>query len=350
MIFYSTIEVYLGLRGSSRYAIIAVVALAVGPVQGASPYPPSTVITGISWDVGSYRWGGDGGDLWPVSWALDGSLLTVWGDGQMGCPSKVSYGVAKLASDQPTTSLATIHCGPPGINKGKLMALLATGSGLFARFGPQGTSAGFPIWKSTNNGRTWTKPASPLPFLIDAFVQFGRGNGGAPGGYVYALQNRTTAIHLLRVPAGNAQSPSAYEYFNGTAAAPAWTKVRSRARPIFSDPAGTWRPSINYNPGLKRYLLVTAHSKDSRRTSDKMGVFEAPNPWGPWRTVSYTDNFLGMPGGGFWGMDFPVKWQADGGKTLWATFSCHNGPLPGTCGRYHDRLNLMRARLTVGAR
>src|SRR5215208_6620443 len=57
MLSYSTIKGYPVLRGPSRYAIFAVVALAVGPVQGASPYPPSTVITGISWDVGSYRWG-----------------------------------------------------------------------------------------------------------------------------------------------------------------------------------------------------------------------------------------------------------------------------------------------------
>ena len=203
------------------------------------------------------------------------------------------------------------------------MALLAAGNGLFARFGPQGTVSGFPIWKSTNGGRTWNKPATALPFLIDAFVQFGRGNAGAPGGYAYALETRTTAIHLLRVPTDSAQSPGAYEYFSGTATAPAWTKVHSRSRPIFSDPAGAWRPSITYNPGLKRYLLVVAHAKDIQRSADKIGIFEAPNPWGPWRTVSYVDNFLGIPDGEFWGLNFPIKWQADGGRTLWATFSCH---------------------------
>lgn len=108
------------------------------PVQGASPYLPSSLITGITR-------------------AADGSLPTTRGDGTIGCTKKASHGVARLASEQPGTALTTLHCGPGPTNKGKLMALLATGDGLFARFGPQGTVTGFPIWKSSNDGRTlWT--------------------------------------------------------------------------------------------------------------------------------------------------------------------------------------------------
>ena len=65
-------------------------------------------------------------------------------------------------------------------------------------------------------------------------------------------------------------------------------------------------------------------------SSNRLGVFEAPNPWGPWRTVYYVDNFLGMRGGSHLGMDFPIKWQSADGRTLWATFSCHNGAPPET--------------------
>lgn len=105
------------------------------PVQGASPYPPSSLITGITR-------------------APDGSLPTAWGAGTIRCTEKASHGVAMLASAQPGTALTTLHCGPGPTSKGKLMALLASGDGLFARFGPQGTVTGFSIWKSSNEGRT----------------------------------------------------------------------------------------------------------------------------------------------------------------------------------------------------
>jgi hypothetical protein len=107
------------------------------------------------------------------------------------------------------------------------------------------------------------------------------------------------------------------------------------------------RPSITFNPGLGRYLLAVAHSRTINPSSDRMGVFEAPSPWGPWRTVTYVDNFLGMPGGHYLGMSFPIKWQSDGGRTLWAVFSCHNQSRSGACGQFHDRFNLIRATLTV---
>ena len=168
MMVYSTYKGQPDLPRPSRCIVLAVVGLVGAPVQGASPYPPSSSITGITW-------------------AADGSLLTAWGDGTTGCPQKASYGVAGLASEQPGTALATLHCGPGPTSKGRLMALLATGDGLFARFGPQGTVTGFPIWKSSNDGRTWSKPASPLRLLFDAFMQFGRGNAGAPGAYARAL-------------------------------------------------------------------------------------------------------------------------------------------------------------------
>jgi hypothetical protein len=46
------------------------------------------------------------------------------------------------------------------------------------------------------------------------------------------------------------------------------------------------------------------------------------------------------------GLHFPVKWQGSDGRTLWATFSCHDTGLSSRpCGKYHDRFNLMRVTL-----
>ena len=119
-----------------------------------------------------------------------------------------------------------------------MMAMVAAGSQLYTRFNPQDGSSGFPVWRSGDGGRTWTKPSAPLSFLIDSFVQFGRANSGAPGGYVYALENRTTGIFLVRAPAASVQTNSAYQYFSGTTTAPAWSSRRADAKSIFTDPAG----------------------------------------------------------------------------------------------------------------
>jgi hypothetical protein len=319
-----------------------------GPARAAAPYPKSTVITGITWDTGTHRWSGAGGDIWPVTWAQDGTLRTAWGDGVIGCNAKVSYGVAAITSATPSPGLQTVSCGPAGVNRGKIMTLLAAGGNLYAVLALEGAGSGFPVWRSTDGGRLWLKPTWSFPSFLEAFVQFGRANAGAPGGHAYLLDARTTSVHLMRVPQASAQTRSAYEYFAGTSDAPAWSKDASRSKAVFADPAGTWRPQMTYNPGLKRYLLTVAHSKVGLPSSDRMGVFEGPAPWGPWRTVSYVDDFLGMRGGWHLGLHFPVKWQADGGRTLWATFSCHDNKDPGSCGKYHDRFNLMKATLTVG--
>ena len=143
------------------------------------------------------------------------------------------------------------------------------------------------------------------------------------------------------------QSSADYEYFSGSAFAPAWKLGRSGSKAIFVDLAGTRHPTITYIPDLDRYLLTVAHSTVENSAAHKMGIFEAPNPWGPWRTVSYVDNFLGMTGGIFYYMNFPLKWQADNGATLWATFSCYSRHSSEPCGVYHDRFNLMKATLDV---
>ena len=152
----------------------------------------------------------------------------------------------------------------------------------------------------------------------------------------------------MRATPANAQIPSAYEYFSGTANAPTWSKDANQSKPIFTDPAGTWHPSIDWNPGLGRYLLNVAHSKVAVPSSNKLGVFELTSLFGPWRTVYYVDNFLGMRGGYLLGMHVPIKWQSADGRALQVVFSCHDNIAPGSCGEYHDRFNLMKATLTVG--
>jgi hypothetical protein len=71
---------------------------------------------------------------------------------------------------------------------------------------------------------------------------------------------------------------------------------------------------------LKRYIWWQAKypkGVDGRYTG-KFGVFDAPEPWGPWTTVYYTDDW--DVGAGETG-SFPTKWMSDDGKTMHLVFS-----------------------------
>src|SRR4051794_38807416 len=133
----------LGLLG----AILGL--LAAGSAQAGSPYPASSVITGISWDRTSYVFAGVGGDIWPITWAADGSLRTAYGDGQIGCPVYVSYGTVAITTNPPSFVLQGVGCGPAGMYHGKIMALGAVGSVLFGRMGQQSQQVPYPIVRST---------------------------------------------------------------------------------------------------------------------------------------------------------------------------------------------------------
>ena len=99
-------------------------------------------------------------------------------------------------------------------------------------------------------------------------------------------------------------------------------------------------PQIAYDAGVGRYLLTVAHGRGGGR----IGVFEAPEPWGPWRTVT-TRTAGSASAGGELSRDRAAD-PLDGRRRshVWAVFSCYGR---GACGRYHDRLNLMQATLTL---
>ena len=115
-------------------------ALGAAPGEAASPYPPSNRITEIQWHLDFHQATEEGGDIWPVTWAANGSLLAAWGDGIVVCPQKASYGVAAIASDQPSVDMTRVHCGPGPDSQGKMMAIVASTANAVAR-----TSSGAPV-------------------------------------------------------------------------------------------------------------------------------------------------------------------------------------------------------------
>ena len=93
-------------------AILWLLALIAGPALAASPYPQSTLITGIDWDVGSYRWTAEDADIWPITWAGDDALVAAWGDAEITCADKASYGVAAFATASPAPRSTYGIAGP----------------------------------------------------------------------------------------------------------------------------------------------------------------------------------------------------------------------------------------------
>jgi hypothetical protein len=325
-------------------AALTLVTFAAGVARaGSSPYPPSQVITGVDWDKGTYRWTGDGGDIWATASASDGNVYAAWGDGKVTCPDKVSYGTAILPPE-PSAVLRKGGCGPKGSGGGKIAALAAVGTTLYALTNLQ--DANWPsnsvgVWRSTNKGVSWDK--SPWTFSGGdlrpvGFVHFGASGDGTSGGYVYmtaikAGRGNPKAVYMARVPSRSVASKSAYQYFTGSS----WSTSPAAAHPIFEDSAGANGPSILYNASLHRYILTLAHGANCGH----FGMFEAASVTGPWYTVEYEDRWLGVGGGDFLGARLPARWVRDNGRTVWAVFSCYgNGSGP-----YSDRLNLMKATL-----
>ena len=180
------------------------------------------------------------------------------------------------------------------------MSIVAVGSTLYASLYPQGDSTGHPIFKSTNGGTSWSPPSAPNGFAIHGFVQVGKGNEGALGGYVYGLVggwSGLTTVKLVRVPASSVQNPSAYHWFSGSPSNATWSSSSGSARAIASDSAGMGRPNMTWVPAVGRYLLTASHARSATGSFPKVSVFESPNMWGPWKTVHYDDKFLSASGG-----------------------------------------------------
>ncbi len=81
---------------------------------------------------------------------------------------------------------------------------------------------------------------------------------------------------------------------------------------VFSHPGRCYRSGITYNTGLGRYLWSQVHpdSPDPRgpRFEGGFGIYEAPEPWGPWRTVELTTRWDVGAGET---MTFPSKWMSE---------------------------------------
>ena len=79
-----------------------------------------------------------------------------------------------------------------------------------------------------------------------------------------------------------------------------------------------------YSSALGRYLywqqLPNARIADhgDTRFEGGFGLYDAPEPWGPWTTAYYTERWDVGPGER---AEFPTKWISRDGTTCWLVFS-----------------------------
>ena len=303
------------------------------------PYPPSQVITGIKWapEEEIVRQA-EGGDNWPVTWADDDRLYTAYGDGwgfEPRVPNKLSMGFASVVGPPDAFQGSNIR-SPSGEDLGDdvrgkkasgilmvdgVLYLLArnAGNAQLAWSDDYARSWKWADWKFTNS------------FGYPIFLNFGKNYEGARDGFVYIYSHDSDSAYesadrmvLARVPKDGIRDHGAYEYFKRVSdwGDPFWTKTIEERGAVFSHPGHCFRAGITYSPGLQRYLWSQIHpqSEDSRgpRFQGGFGVYEAPEPWGPWRTVFYTPAWDVGPGET---SSFPSKWMSEDGKTAHLVFS-----------------------------
>jgi hypothetical protein len=124
------------------------------------------------------------------------------------------------------------------------------------------------------------------------------------------------------VPRDRIQDRDAYTFFTGIDAVgqARWDADIDRRQPHFTDPLGVESINVVYDKALNRYIL-TCHRGDQ----GTLGIFDGPEPWGPWTTVAYYDNWLGLKGTGksrdMLYISIPAKWINSDGLTLWFIYT-----------------------------
>jgi len=346
----------------------------------AAPYPPSTAIADISFEMDTLKEFAPGSDNWAITWADDGHQYTTWGDGGgfggTNADGRVSMGIARVEGSKDKYTGYNVWGGKapevPATFTGKSYGILSIAGVLYLWRGGEGSDAGAfkaqKLYRSTDHGRHWTDTGVQFDPDMDSnshgifcptFLQFGRDYAGARDRYVYSygpeIQDRSDwnvqkpgKIALMRVPADDIEDQSKYEFFAGfdDAGTPEWTVDYPKRTPVFTDAVnGVMRTSVSYNAGLKRYFLMTQQVNRFRDRNGHIGIYDAPEPWGPWTTVLFANAWsTGLQNGAktvYW--NFSNKWLSRDGRRFvlvytgdgpdnWATvkgtFSLHIGNEP----------------------
>ena len=325
----------------------------VGP-----PYARSPAIAEVRFDWSSHDRLAPGSDNWPVTWADDDHQYTSWGDGGgfggTNRNGRVSLGVARVEGDPSGHRGVNVWGGKYATNEakfpGKSYGILSLHGVLYMWVSPGSDATNYDearIYESANHGASWTAASWAFKkndgLILPTFLQFGKDYQGARDKFVYMYANhfkprligpagdrlrihKPGEIALIRVPTTSILARESYEFFAGVdqTGNPRWTSDLIARKAVFEDTNGVgWNTSASYNPGIRRYLLITEHVASMK---GNIGIFDAPEPWGTWTTVFYASAF-GAPHvettSFFW--NFSNKWTSADGKKFTLVFTGTKG-------------------------
>jgi CubicO group peptidase (beta-lactamase class C family) len=301
----------------------------------STPYPPSPVIKGVTWaPTQSIIRKGKGGDNWPMTWADDDHLYTAYGDGNGFEPfiaDKLSLGFARVErgpNDFVGVNIRAANGEQTGNGKaGKKASGMLMVDGVLYMWARNAVNARL-AW-SSDHGRTWewSDWTFTTSFGCPTFLNFGRDYAGARDDYVYVYSHDNDSAYLpadrmvlARVPKNRMKNHSSYDYFEGRDAMnkPVWTADIARRGAVFRHDGGCYRSGVSYNAGLQRYVWCQILPGEDPRFRGGFGIYDAPEPWGPWTTAYFTQAWDVGPGET---SCFPTKWMSADGKTLHLVFS-----------------------------
>jgi CubicO group peptidase (beta-lactamase class C family) len=299
-----------------------------------APYPPSGHIQAVQWapqaEIVRHA---SGSDNFPITWADDDRLYTAYGDGwgfEPKLTQKLSLGLAAISGSPPrifgqnlrSPSLEQLGDGSAGR---KASGLLMVDGVLYLLARNAGNSQ---LAWSRDHGRTWTWSGwtFDVSFGAPTFLNFGRNYDGARDQFVYIYSHDSDSAYepgdamvLARVPKNRLADRSAYEFFERLdGRRPRWTADVSQRGAVFTFPGNCYRSGITYNRGLRRYLWSQTLPEADARYVGGFGIYDGPEPWGPWTVAFFTDRWDVGPGES---SSFPAKWMSADGRTVHLVFS-----------------------------
>jgi hypothetical protein len=338
------------------------------------PAPKSEAATGIVFTGRHAEY--TNADTWYPSWGADGRLYSPFTDGSVNGVGSFSggknavVGHAVITGDDPLK----LQVLEPGIIPGNPApyggrypagALMHNDIWYIGTYGLAngnyglnwpilGPCAGFHISKDL--GKTWTpsplstepgkalfpeptKFKDPIKMGAPHFVDFGKNMEHSPDGKAYLVGHGTTErdledrkanaswitgdqIYLCRVVPSpeTINNPAAYEFFAGNDAdgKAIWSADFASIKPILEWDNRLGCVTITYNAPLKKYLMCVT---DGGTTESKYntGIFEADQMTGPWKLVSWMQDF----GEQAYFVNIPSKFISADGRTMWLCYSAN---------------------------
>jgi hypothetical protein len=305
------------------------------------PFPQSDLITSVEFaPVETVIRMAHGSDNWPATWAGDDHLYTAYGDGNGFLPNtkiKLSLGICKVAGNPPDIKGLNIRTRTgervgDGMYGPKASGMLMVEGTLYMLVRNVNNSQ---LAWSEDYGKTWEW--SDWRFIsgfgCPTFLNYGKDYEDARDNYVYIYSHNDESAYkasdemiLVRVPKNKLKERDSYEYFAGYGRnnKPIWSEDYTKKKAVFNNPGKCFRSGITYNKGLSRYLwcqiipISAMGTARGPRFNGGLGIFEAPEPWGPWKTVFYTLDWDMGPGET---ASIPTKWMSDDGKSCYYLFS-----------------------------